>query len=137
MLFRSLRSMSPQVIAVDELGGNDDIAALCMAASCGSRILATIHGENIEDVRKKIKMNILFEQNMFQCFITLGRKNGKCVIESIIGREDANVTTFGVYHDNDRMSGIRSLVSPTVFQETLPSSIYGNYSRDDDERSVL
>ena len=132
-----LRSMSPQVIAVDELGGNDDIAALCMAASCGSRILATIHGESIEDVRKKAGMKTLFEQNMFQCFITLGRKNGKCVVESILGGENANVTTIGVYHDNNRMSGIRSLVSPTVCQETLPSSVYGNHSRDDDERSVL
>ena len=39
-----IRSMSPQVLAVDELGSSEDITAVCRALQCGSRIIATIHG---------------------------------------------------------------------------------------------
>ena len=39
-----LRSMSPQVIAVDELGEETDRRALQKAAACGCGLLATLHG---------------------------------------------------------------------------------------------
>ena len=40
-----LRSMSPQVIAVDELGEETDRRALQKAAACGCGLLATLHGD--------------------------------------------------------------------------------------------
>ena len=49
-----LRSMSPQVIAVDELGGESDIEALNQLVSCGIRILGSVHGTNADDLRRKI-----------------------------------------------------------------------------------
>ena len=48
-----LRSMSPQVIAIDELGGEADMQALHMAAFCGSRIVATVHGADVQDVFRR------------------------------------------------------------------------------------
>lgn len=41
-----LRSMSPEVIAVDELGGADDVAMIKKSIYCGCTILATAHGED-------------------------------------------------------------------------------------------
>ena len=49
-----LRSMSPDVIAVDELGGEGDIEALNQLVSCGIRILGSVHGTNADDLRRKI-----------------------------------------------------------------------------------
>ena len=40
-----LRSMSPEVIAVDELGGEQDIEMIERSIYCGCTILATAHGE--------------------------------------------------------------------------------------------
>lgn len=40
-----LRAMNPQVLAVDEIGGGQDAAALLAAAHGGVRVLATTHGE--------------------------------------------------------------------------------------------
>ena len=48
-----LRSMSPDVIAVDELGGESDIEALNQLVSCGIRILGSVHGTNADDLRRK------------------------------------------------------------------------------------
>lgn len=49
-----LRSMSPDVIAVDELGGESDIEALNQLVSCGIRILGSVHGTNADDLRRKM-----------------------------------------------------------------------------------
>ena len=46
-----LRSMEPEVIEIDELGSLEELDALRRAASCGCRILATVHGESLEEVQ--------------------------------------------------------------------------------------
>lgn len=46
-----IRAMSPQVVAVDEIGGEDDINALIRAKHAGIRLIATMHGDGIEDIR--------------------------------------------------------------------------------------
>lgn len=50
-----LRTMSPQVIAVDELGGAKDFAAVKEAFYSGCKLIGTIHGYGILDVQEKIK----------------------------------------------------------------------------------
>ena len=44
-----LRSMSPEIIAVDELGGAEDISVIKKSIYCGCKILATAHGEDRDD----------------------------------------------------------------------------------------
>ena len=82
-----LRSMSPRVIGVDELGGREDMEALRMAASCGCRLLATVHGENLESIKNKPGVRELLGEGMFDLFLVLGKEAGKCVIREICGKE--------------------------------------------------
>lgn len=119
-----LRSMSPQVIAIDELGGNEDMHALHMAASCGSKILVTIHGEGMEDVLRKFgEENALFAQ-LFECFLLLGREQGRPVIKNIFGREEAYASVHWRGNDCNRLSGSGALVPSTVCTEvTAPANI--------------
>ncbi len=42
-----IRSMAPEVIAVDEIGGENDLEALRYVMNCGCRILATVHGNSM------------------------------------------------------------------------------------------
>ena len=44
-----IRAMSPQVVAVDELGRDEDIRAILEASRCGCKILATVHGEGADN----------------------------------------------------------------------------------------
>ncbi len=81
-----LRSMSPGVIAVDELGGKEDVAALRMACACGSRILATVHGKDQEDVAYKFPE--LLNSRIFNCLIVLGKREGVPGVERIYQEEE-------------------------------------------------
>lgn len=45
-----IRAMSPHVVAVDEIGGDEDIDALMRAKHAGIRLVATMHGDGIEDI---------------------------------------------------------------------------------------
>jgi stage III sporulation protein AA len=49
-----LRCMSPQVIITDELGLPEDIDAICSANNTGVVVIASVHGDSITEISKKI-----------------------------------------------------------------------------------
>lgn len=69
-----IRSMSPTVIAVDEIGTAEDIHAVEYAMRCGCKILATVHAADLEEVRKKPWFLGMDSQSGFQRYILLGNK---------------------------------------------------------------
>ncbi|MCM1057279.1 MAG: stage III sporulation protein AA [Firmicutes bacterium] len=86
-----LRAMSPEVIAIDELGNGDELEALSRAAVCGCRILATAHGESREDVTARFDVPEGLWRQLFRLVIVLGKENGSCVVKQITegGEADA------------------------------------------------
>ncbi|MGI6071025.1 MAG: stage III sporulation protein AA [Blautia sp.] len=66
-----VRSMSPQVVAVDELGNYEDIHAIETVIHCGCRLLATMHGDSLEDIRKKPLMERLMKEQVFERYLVL------------------------------------------------------------------
>lgn len=66
-----VRSMSPQVIVVDEIGMKEDIYALEYVLHCGCKVIASVHGSTIEDIRNKPLLKELFENQMFQRYVIL------------------------------------------------------------------
>lgn len=53
-ILMAVRSMAPKIIAVDEIGATEDFFAIHNAMNCGTKIIATIHGSNLEDTGKRI-----------------------------------------------------------------------------------
>ena len=78
-----IRSMSPQVLAVDELGSGEDIKAVCRALQCGSRMIATVQGDSLEDVMGKELFMGVQEKKIFSRYIVLEKKEGKHGIKAI------------------------------------------------------
>ncbi|MBD5486958.1 MAG: stage III sporulation protein AA [Lachnospiraceae bacterium] len=78
-----IRAMAPQVLAVDELGSEEDIQALQMASGCGCRLIATIHGGSVEEVQHKKYMRNVIADRLFDRYLVLTRKNGCCEVEGI------------------------------------------------------
>ena len=60
-----LRSMGPQVIAMDEVTSKADCEALLRAAWCGVRLIATAHADSVRDLRQRTVYRPLAETNIF------------------------------------------------------------------------
>ena len=66
-----LRSMAPQVLAVDEAGGEDEIQTMKYGMNCGCRILATVHGADIGDIMRRPVWRELAEEKIFSRYVVL------------------------------------------------------------------
>ncbi|MDP4125812.1 MAG: stage III sporulation protein AA [Bacillota bacterium] len=82
-----VRSMAPQVIAMDELGHADDVAALFDALRTGVKILSTAHASSLEEARKRPTLNHLLEQGVFERLVVLSRKHGPGTIDGVYDLE--------------------------------------------------
>lgn len=66
-----VRAMSPAVIAVDEIATGEDIRAVETVAGCGCKVLATVHGSSMEDVRRRPMLEKLVSERIFERYIIL------------------------------------------------------------------
>ncbi len=57
-----VRSMSPEIIAVDEIGTDRDMKAVLYSMTCGCKVIATIHGSGIEDTGKDFYLENAFDR---------------------------------------------------------------------------
>ena len=77
-----VRSMAPQIIAVDEIGSAEDIRALEYAMCCGCRMIATVHGATMDEVRQKPVLGELINSQRFERYIVQGNE---CCIGEVLG----------------------------------------------------
>ncbi|XCP83927.1 stage III sporulation protein AA [Roseburia hominis] len=78
-----IRSMSPQVLAVDEIGSQRDVEAVTCAMHCGVIILATAHGDSLEEIREKPFLKELAKGHYFERYVLLGGGGGPGKIRGI------------------------------------------------------
>ena len=74
---RVLRTMGPACIAVDEITDPEDIRAMGLAANCGVSFLATVHGQNLQEIRRRRICRELLDTELFHQFVILKRSGGK------------------------------------------------------------
>lgn len=79
-----LRSMSPEVIAVDELGRAEDVRAVEEILHAGIRLLATAHGTELAELQTRPHLKELIEKHFFERYVFLSRRNGAGTIEAIL-----------------------------------------------------
>lgn len=72
-----IRSMAPEVIITDELGGEADFEAIYDAKKRGVSIIATMHAKSIKDLDEKTLEN-------FNCIIVLSSRLGVGTVEEIM-----------------------------------------------------
>ncbi len=69
-----VRSMSPQILAVDEIGTRKDAEALHVAFATGCHVFSTIHAKDMEDMKNKGFLRDIMEQHYFKRYIFLEKK---------------------------------------------------------------
>lgn len=66
-----LRTMEPQMIAMDEITDPEDCLALTQAAWCGVSLIATAHAASLEDYLHREVYSPLVRQNLFENIVIL------------------------------------------------------------------
>ena len=78
-----LRSMGPEVIVCDEIGREEDAAAIMEAVNGGVRMLCSAHGASEDDLLSRPVLSKLLQQQAFERIILLSRRKGPGTVEWI------------------------------------------------------
>lgn len=87
-----IRSMSPDVLIVDEIGSQKDVQALMEAIYAGVKIVCTIHGDSLEDIRKRPSLIPLFNMKAFERFIILSRGERPGTVNTLLDRDGNKIS---------------------------------------------
>lgn len=112
-----IRLMSPEVLVVDEIGSESDVAALMEAINAGVAVICTIHSNSLEALKKRPSLKPLFTQHVFQRFVLLNRREGPGAIYRIYNEHEENLlqksrcvtnavdwrASFHRHHNTDRV----------------------------------
>lgn len=66
-----VRSMRPDFVATDEIGTDDDAEAIMYAINSGVKVIATAHGNNIQDLNRSEGLKKLIEHGLFKKIIVM------------------------------------------------------------------
>ncbi|AUG57673.1 stage III sporulation protein AA [Acetivibrio saccincola] len=86
-----LRSMSPDVIVTDEIGGRGDKDSIIEVLNAGIKIITTAHGYNISQLKTRKEVLSLMEEKVFERFIVLSGEEGPGTVEEIVDGKSMDV----------------------------------------------
>ncbi len=72
-----IRSMSPDVLIADEIGGAEDAAAVKEAVHTGVKVICSVHGQDLSSVSKRKDVGYLVEEQLFERYLVLERLQAK------------------------------------------------------------
>lgn len=72
-----VRTMSPEYLAVDEIGSREDLHAIRYARNCGCNLIATIHCPEIQELKEKPLFEHQPPKDLFDYFVVLKKKEGQ------------------------------------------------------------
>jgi len=89
----ALRTLSPEVIVVDEIGSGSEAKAILAFAHCGVPIIASAHAQGLCDILKREALRELVEQRIFSTFFKIRRTVQGCFEIEEEGSEALSLNT--------------------------------------------
>lgn len=91
-----LRSMTPQVLAADEIGLEEDVRAIRTAAGSGCKVLASAHGGSLLEVRQNPMLKALWEERRFERYVELERQEHTFGVKCIYDGEGKELSEWNI-----------------------------------------
>lgn len=73
----ALRTLSPQVLAMDEIGAEGDVRAFQDVMRAGVYLLASAHAKNMDDIQNRPLLSQILKSGVFDCALLLSREGGR------------------------------------------------------------
>ncbi|WP_404452982.1 stage III sporulation protein AA [Virgibacillus necropolis] len=86
-----IRSMSPDVLVVDEIGSDKDVQALMEAILAGVVVICSVHGQTLQEIKKRPSLQQLFQQDVFKRFVLLEKQQQPGFVKSIYDQNGINI----------------------------------------------
>lgn len=90
-MLMAVRALSPAVVATDEIGSQEDLAAVREMLNAGVAVVTTVHAASLEELRRRVVWADILEQQVFERFVILGRSCGCGTIEKILAADGRTV----------------------------------------------
>ena len=98
-----IRSMSPEIIVVDEIGHQKDVDALMEAVHAGVQVICTIHGKSLDELKKRPSLQPIFKHQVFNRIVFLNRSKKPGSIQHIYDEHGRKIhlKSGGFQHEVD------------------------------------
>ena len=93
-LLMLIRSMAPEVVATDEIGRVEDVAAIQEAIYAGVSIITTVHSRTLHDLYERPYIGELVKHKAFDRYIILSNRLGPGTIEEIYNTDHEKIHTY-------------------------------------------
>jgi stage III sporulation protein AA len=81
-----VRSMKPDFIATDEIGTDRDIEAILYAVNAGVKIIATAHGNSMEDLTRRKALDSVIKEGVFKKIVFLEKGYTFKIVEYVAAK---------------------------------------------------
>ncbi|MFS0722767.1 stage III sporulation protein AA [Paenibacillus sp. 1P07SE] len=80
-----VRSMSPEVIVIDEIGRSEDTEAIHEVSRAGIRLIATAHAFDLPEARSRPQIRELLDAGVFGAVVTVRRRDAalQCAVQAL------------------------------------------------------
>ena len=94
-----IRSMSPEIIVVDEIGRKEDSEAVKEAVNAGVGLLLSAHASTFEELLIRPNVKEIIEMKAIKRYVILGRDNGPGTVQSVLDEDGKTIfESKGVIH---------------------------------------
>jgi len=71
-IITAVRTLSPQVVICDEIGGEEEVSGMLDGLSCGVKVIASAHAESLEELLGRRQIVRLLREGAFSVIVLLG-----------------------------------------------------------------
>lgn len=86
-----IRSMSPDILVVDEIGTHEEVQAMMEAINAGVVVICTIHGRSINELKKRPSLHVFFQQRVFERFVLLDKYKGAGYVRGVYNQNGETI----------------------------------------------
>ncbi|MUK87158.1 stage III sporulation protein AA [Ornithinibacillus sp. L9] len=86
-----VRSMSPEILVVDEIGSEKDVEALLEAINAGVVVICTIHGQSLDELKKRPSIQPLLQHRVFKRIILLDNNRNPGMVHKVYNEKEENI----------------------------------------------
>ncbi len=82
-MMMALRSLAPQAVATDEIGGAEDAQAIREVARAGATVLTTAHADGYDALLHRADLRSILDDCLFERYVVLGMRPGPGAVLSV------------------------------------------------------